>query len=153
MKAMAPFAVSVLLLGLSLDTVVKAADPSPPPVCLNVRDIARTETPNDRTIVFHMRDGKIWRNTLRNVCPMLKISPYVQKLTGDLVCSNQQIIHVVQTGNDCALGDFSLGLTMLPVRRNGRLQAAACGKNVPRTGEKLRARDNHIVIPLLEWCR
>jgi len=108
MKAMAPFAVSVLLLGLSLDTVVKAADPSPPPVCLNVRDIARTETPNDRTIVFHMRDGKIWRNTLRNVCPMLKISPYVQKLTGDLVCSNQQIIHVVQTGNDCALGDFSL---------------------------------------------
>jgi hypothetical protein len=38
---------------------------------------------------------------------MLKISPYTQKLNGDLVCSNQQFIHVVMTGNDCVLGDFT----------------------------------------------
>ncbi len=31
--------------------------------------------PDDKTIIFHMRDGKVWRNTLRTVCPMLRISP------------------------------------------------------------------------------
>ena len=107
MKATAPIIVSALLFGLGFDSAVQAADPAPPKVCLNVRDIQRTETPNDRTIVFHMRNGKVWRNTLRTACPMLRTSPYVQKLNGDLVCSNQQFIHVIQTGDDCALGDFT----------------------------------------------
>jgi hypothetical protein len=107
MNAVAPLAVSALLLGLCFDSGVKAADPSPPKVCLNVHDIQRTETPDDRTIVFHMRDGKVWRNTLRTACPMLRTSPYIQKLNGDLVCSNQQFIHLTLTGDDCALGDFS----------------------------------------------
>ena len=107
MKKIASFAVATLMLGLSVDVPVKAADPRPSAVCLNVRDIQRTEIPDDKTIIFHMRDGKVWRNTLRTVCPMLKISPYTQKLNGDFVCSNQQFIHVALTGDDCALGDFS----------------------------------------------
>lgn len=107
MKRITSFAVAALMLGLSVDVPVQAADPRPPAVCLNVRDIDRTEVPNDRTIIFHMRDGKIWRNDLRTVCPMLKVSPYTQKLNGDLVCSNAQFIHVALTGNDCALGDFT----------------------------------------------
>jgi hypothetical protein len=36
---------------------------------------------------------------------MLKVSPYTDKLTGDLVCANQQFIHLTITG-DCALGNF-----------------------------------------------
>ena len=106
MNTMTPLAAAALLLGLSLDGQVKAADPTSAKVCLNVREIQRTETPNDRTIIFHMRDGKVWRNTLRAACPMLRTSPYTQKLNGDLVCSNQQFIHVNMTGDDCALGDF-----------------------------------------------
>jgi hypothetical protein len=107
MNNITPFAVAALLFGFSVDTQVKAADQSPAKVCLNVREIQRTETPDDKTIIFHMRDGKVWRNTLRTVCPMLRISPYTQKLNGDLVCSNQQFIHVNLTGDDCVLGDFS----------------------------------------------
>jgi hypothetical protein len=107
MNIIKPFAAAALLLGLSVDTQVKAADPSPAKVCLNVQEIQRTETPDDRTIIFHMRDGKVWRNTLRTACPMLRTSPYTQKLNGDLVCSNQQFIHLTLTGDDCALGDFS----------------------------------------------
>jgi len=81
---------------------------SPARVCLDLREVQRTETPNDRTILFHMRDGKIWRNTLRQNCPMLRTSPYVQVLqNGQMVCSNQQFIHVLQTGNTCSLGEFT----------------------------------------------
>jgi hypothetical protein len=77
-------------------------------VCLSLREIQRTETPDDRTILFHMRDGKVWRNTLKQNCPMLRTSPYAQVLqNGDMVCANQQFIHVLQTGNTCTLGEFT----------------------------------------------
>jgi hypothetical protein len=98
---------AAVLLAPSAATPVQAADASPAKVCLNASEIQRTEVPDDRTIIFHMRDGKVWRNSLRTVCPMLKVSPYTQKLNGDLVCSNQQFIHVTLTGDDCVLGDFS----------------------------------------------
>jgi hypothetical protein len=77
-------------------------------VCLNVQNIQRTEARDDRTIDFHMRDGTVWRNTLRQLCPMLRTSPFSQVLKGgNLVCANQQFIHVLQTGDMCALGDFT----------------------------------------------
>jgi len=105
MNLITPSAVAALLFALSASA---AAAPAPAKVCLNVSDIQRSETPDDRTIIFHMRDGKVWRNTLKTVCPMLKTSPFTQVLrSGDLMCSNQQIIHVTQTGNDCVLGDFT----------------------------------------------
>jgi hypothetical protein len=76
-------------------------------VCLNARNIQRTEAKDDRTIDFYMRDGTVWRNTLRQLCPMLRTSPFRQVLnSGDLVCANQQFIEVLQTGDMCALGDF-----------------------------------------------
>ena len=83
-------------------------------VCLSLREVQRTETPDDRTIVFHMRDGKIWRNTLKQNCPMLRTSPYTEVLqNGEMVCANQQFIHIMQTGNTCTLGEF----TPLPPQR------------------------------------
>jgi hypothetical protein len=105
MKLFAPIAAMGLL--LAAPARVEAADANPPNVCLNVTQIQRTEVPDDQTIIFHMRDGKVWRNRLKRVCPMLKTSPYTQKLNGDLVCSNAQFIHVIQTGNDCVLGEFT----------------------------------------------
>ena len=86
---------------------LQAATSDPGSVCLNVREIQRTEILSDRSILFHMRDGKVWRNDLRTACPMLKVSPYTENLTGDLVCSNQQFIHLTLTADDCALGGFT----------------------------------------------
>ncbi len=102
------FAVMALLATSSAPAFAQAPASRPANVCLNVRDIQRTETPDDQTIIFHMRDGKVWSNRLKSVCPMLKVSPYTQVLhNGDLVCSNQQFIHVNLTGNDCVLGEFA----------------------------------------------
>jgi hypothetical protein len=78
-------------------------------VCLNGPDITYTQTPNDQTVVFHMRDGKVWRNTLRTPCPNLKFQhAFSEPIRSAQICANQQIIRVQQTGNFCALGDFTL---------------------------------------------
>jgi len=101
-------AIAALLLFSIGPAVAQAPAPNPGHVCLSIREVQRTETPDDRTIVFHMRDGKIWRNTLKQNCPMLRTSPYTQVLhNGDMVCANQQFIHVMQTGNTCTLGEFA----------------------------------------------
>ena len=109
MKLIAPLAGTAFALALSADLVgaQAPATSSPASVCLNARNIQRTEVRDDRTILFHMRDGKVWRNTLRRICPMLKTSSYTQVLHNDQVCSNQQFIHVTQTGDMCSLGDFT----------------------------------------------
>lgn len=107
MRIGTPIFVAVLL----ASSIPASAQPASRPssrVCLNVTDIQRSETPDDKTIIFHMRDGKVWRNTLRTICPMLKTSPFTQKLqSGNLICANEQVIHVASTGSDCVLGDFT----------------------------------------------
>jgi uncharacterized iron-regulated membrane protein len=109
MKFVARLAGAAFVLASSAD-IVGAQPPtsSPASVCLSARNIQRTEVQDDRTILFHMRDGKVWMNKLRQVCPMLKTSPWTQVLhSGEQVCSNQQFIHVIRTGDTCSLGDFT----------------------------------------------
>jgi hypothetical protein len=98
---------SSFVLALSGSVPLQAAAPDAGKVCLNTREILRTNVVSDRSILFYMRDGRVWRNDLRTNCPMLKVSPYTEKLTSDLVCANQQFIHLTLTGDDCALGDFT----------------------------------------------
>jgi len=107
MGFVATLAAAAVLLASSAAVEVQRQASSPAAVCLNARNIQRTEIQDDRTILFHMRDGKVWQNRLRRICPMLKTSSYTQVLHNDQVCSNQQFIHVTQTGDTCALGDFT----------------------------------------------
>ena len=107
MNPVKPLAIAALGLSICVSADAQPAAKSPPRVCLNLRDIDHTRTPDDRTIVFHMRDGKIWQNKLRSICPMLHTSPYSQVVYTDQVCSNQQFIRVEQSGYTCVLGDFT----------------------------------------------
>ena len=99
--------IALVALASSAINPLSAAAASGATVCLNIRDIERTEVPADNYILFHLRSGEIWRNDLRRACPMLKVSPFTEKLNGDLLCANQQFIHLTLTGDDCALGDFT----------------------------------------------
>jgi hypothetical protein len=76
-------------------------------VCLRNFEIDHTESPNDKTILFHMRNGDIWRNDLKSPCPGLSVHGYAERLHTDMVCANSQIIYVLQVGNSCVLGDFT----------------------------------------------
>jgi hypothetical protein len=107
MNLLPAFAGAALVLAASAPAEVPVPSASSS-FCINVRNIQRTEVQDDSTILFHMRDGRVWQNRLRQICPMLKTSPWTQVLHNDQVCSNQQFIHVIQTGNTCSLGDFSL---------------------------------------------
>jgi hypothetical protein len=79
------------------------------PVCLDTYRIQNTTIPNAHTIVFHMKDGSVWRNALRNACPDLKFWGFVYVDRGSLnqICGNQDAIKVINTGEICLLGSFT----------------------------------------------
>jgi hypothetical protein len=77
-------------------------------MCLRAIEIDHTTTLDAKTILFHMRDGNVWRNTLRSPCNDLKFSGYVEEIRGGTICANQQLLRTIETGKTCRLGDFSL---------------------------------------------
>lgn len=107
MRLIVQFSLMLILFAPSFPSTTEAAAPEAASICLNVNEIQRTEVISDRAILFHMRDGRLWRNDLRTACPMLKVSPYTEKLTTGLVCANQQFIRLTLTGDDCELGSFT----------------------------------------------
>jgi len=85
-----------------------AAPPKPAPKCLRTFDIRNTTTPDDKTIIFHMNNGDVWRNDLRGTCSGLTFNGFRYDVTPPSdICGNQQIIHVLRTHAVCALGPFS----------------------------------------------
>jgi hypothetical protein len=78
-------------------------------ICIDGADVNYTSIPDDQTILFHMNNGKVWRNTLRRSCPNLKFErAFSQVIRGGEICANAHMIRVLHEGNICALGDFSL---------------------------------------------
>src|ERR1051326_5436068 len=92
------------LLMLGAPTPVVAA-----PVCLYTYRIENTTIPNARTIVFHMKDGSVWRNALKNACPDLKFWGFVYVDRGSLnrICENLDTVRVINSGEVCMLGPFT----------------------------------------------
>ena len=86
-----------------------AADtPSSTPVCFKTTDINDTHSPNDKTILFHLRDGSVWRNDLKGNCSGLTFYGFAYTLSGtNEVCGNLQSIRVLKTGSVCVLGPFT----------------------------------------------
>lgn len=103
-------AIALLALGCS------ATAPSEPPrvkegpaskQCLSLVRIFRTEIVDDRTILFHMRDGAIWRNQLPHTCYGLRMQGGFGYSTPlDRVC-DREIIQVLGGAHSvCGLGRF-----------------------------------------------
>ncbi len=86
------------------------------PVCLKSHYIDRTTVLSPTTILFRMKGGKVWRNTLRTPCPGLKFNGFAYVLRGDdEICGGMQTIRVLQTHAICQLGPF----TPEPAPHNG----------------------------------
>ena len=78
------------------------------PVCIESHLIDHTSVQDSKNILFHMKDGKVWRNTLQNACPSLNFHGFVMNMGPvDTVCSNQQSISVLKTHETCMLGEFA----------------------------------------------
>jgi hypothetical protein len=81
-------------------------------VCIRSYEIDHTEIPNDSTIVFHMRNHKVFVNSLVARCVGLKNNThgftYSPTDPGtDEICSNLFTIRVNDTGQVCLPGVFT----------------------------------------------
>jgi hypothetical protein len=101
MKTIAKSAVMAVLIAF-------AAGPAGADVtCLQTRMIDHTSVQDSRTVLFHMKDGKTWRNTLTAACPSLRFHGFAVNLHRDEICSRGQSISVLETHEVCMLGQFS----------------------------------------------
>ncbi|HWA31162.1 MAG TPA: DUF6491 family protein [Rhizomicrobium sp.] len=103
-------AMTAALLGASASfAAATTGNATSKPFCLDATSVAGTGVIDDRTILYRMRDGKVWKNTLRQSCPNLAFRQgFSEIVRGGQICANQQIISVLGTNNPCQLGDFTL---------------------------------------------
>lgn len=103
-------AVLLALAGCSDDEPAVTGDSGPAGngVCLPVSQIDHTDIVNESAIVFFMKDGKAYMNTMRIPCSSLKMEDGFTYMTDAAeVCSNSQTIRVLRSGNFCELGQFT----------------------------------------------
>jgi hypothetical protein len=91
----------------------------PHQICIRPYDtptgsIDHTKYVAPQTILFYMRDGKIWKNTLHGACPGLEFHGFSFVTHYDELCSNAVSIQVIKTGEVCQLGDFTPYTTPVP---------------------------------------
>ena len=95
-------------LAMALATLSFASSAIASPVCLQAYRIRNTTVLDSRTVLFHMNDGTVWRNTLQSPCPALMWHGFSYVLRDeDAVCDNQVPIRVVESGQVCMLGKFT----------------------------------------------
>ncbi|HEY2445076.1 MAG TPA: hypothetical protein VGI20_04995 [Rhizomicrobium sp.] len=81
------------------------AQSRPPAVCIRTLDIDHTKAPDNRTILFYMKDGRIWSTTLVSYCPELTFNGFAYGPTPpDNICGNMQTIRVLRSGAVCEMG-------------------------------------------------
>jgi hypothetical protein len=86
------------------DTAAKAQSER----CINPTRIQKQEIVSDREIRFVMDTGDVWVNTLKRECHGLKFEGgFSWDVRGTQVCSDEQIITVLNAGTTCLLGDFT----------------------------------------------
>jgi len=98
-----------LATGLAMTALPAFADTAPAKtVCLDMDHIDHTAVIDGRTILFYVKGGRVWKNTLPNECPSLNFErAFSQEITTGQVCSNKQMIRVLRTGVRCSLGAFT----------------------------------------------
>jgi hypothetical protein len=101
---MKKFAVFAVALALTAGAVAPAAAEAP--VCLRTYWIDRTTVVNPKTILFRMKDGKVWRSDLRTPCPSLKFYGFTYQTSFEEICGGSQSIRVLTTDEVCTLGRF-----------------------------------------------
>ena len=90
-------------------------------ICINTRDITSQKVEGRGvSILFKMRDGTQWRNTLQGACPDLVFNGYVWTVRDAdyTVCENEESMRVLQSGEVCQLGKFTK-VTPTPARAPG----------------------------------
>lgn len=108
-----------LALASALCAAPAVAQPAAPPknVCLKTYLIDHTKAPNDRTIIFYMKDGSAYQSTLSTTCPQLSFNGFSYVATPpEDVCGSLQSIRVIRSHSVCMLGPL---VQIAPARNGG----------------------------------
>jgi hypothetical protein len=79
-------------------------------VCIDTRQIDSQKVEgHGSSILFKMKDGGSWRNTLQAPCPDLDFEGFswVVRNPDNTVCENMQSMRVLRSGQICMLGKFT----------------------------------------------
>ncbi|HEX5046154.1 MAG TPA: hypothetical protein VFX89_03455 [Gammaproteobacteria bacterium] len=81
--------------------------------CVALTNIDRTEVVDDGTVLFHMRNGDVYRNVLRHECPTLKNrDQFAYRANAAQLCRSDLITVLERRGAgfapgpSCSLGSF-----------------------------------------------
>ena len=104
-----------LLAGLAVVTIAGMARSAPPEapakaneICLLASRIDHTHAPNDHELLFYMKSGKVWRNTLQRRCHGLERFNAIRwDIRGDTICAGKQAFTIIANRNTCVLGAFT----------------------------------------------
>jgi hypothetical protein len=84
-----------------------AADAAPR--CLRANDVKYTNSPDNKSLFFVMKNGSTYRSDLPSVCQGLSLGGFAYDAdSSGLVCGGQQTIRALQSHEICWLGPFSL---------------------------------------------
>ena len=104
-----PLLLAASAFALSAAVPVQAQNAPSNNVCFSVTEIVSTKATDRRTILFKLKDGTVWRNTLITDCPDLvahSAGGFYSVTHAEYICSNQHRI-TTQSGNVCRLGPFT----------------------------------------------
>jgi len=76
-------------------------------VCLWSYEVDHTKYVAPQTVLFYLKNGVVWRNTLKAPCPGLKFHGFSLVSQDQHICANSQGIRVIESGEVCALGAFT----------------------------------------------
>jgi hypothetical protein len=86
--------------------------------CLWTYNIVKTDVaPDERSITFHMKDGKTWVNTLKAQCRGLNLHGFSYVAHDNMEVCAKQGIRLEETGTICMLGQFAQGPTQTPAHQ------------------------------------
>jgi hypothetical protein len=98
-----------LLLVVGIGPAAAQSDPGPER-CISLNRVDRTEVIDDRTLIFHMRNGTIYLNHLERECPGLRREErFMYSPTGNRLCDVDTITVLEQWGFGLTRG-FTCGL-------------------------------------------
>jgi hypothetical protein len=99
---------ALLLIAATAAFLAGNANAQPAPTCILTHLIDHTKAPDDRTILFYMKDGTVYQSALRNNCPGLRINGfgYVSN-PADQLCPNLQSVRVLRSGGVCMMGPLT----------------------------------------------
>ena len=96
-----------LALALVPTTQSAWAEATPSTACIYTYDIDYTDVPDESTIIFHMKTGDVWTNSLPRRCPNVRFDGFSYVVRGnDQLCGKFDSIRVLKSGSVCQLGEF-----------------------------------------------